>query len=90
MKRGRGCVAGSNAENAKASRGEHLVAAFADDVKNDRLPQVSWIVPPYIMCEHPEATPGYGESLTCRLLEALACQSRGLGQDRLHSQLRRE
>lgn len=72
LARGRGCVAGSNAENAKASRGEHLVAAFAEDVKNDRLPQVSWIVPPYIMCEHPEATPGYGESLTSRLLEALA------------------
>jgi phospholipase C len=68
----RSWVAGSNAHNAKASRGEHLVTAFADDVKHDRLPQVSWIVAPYIMCEHPRATPGYGESLTWRLLEALA------------------
>ena len=68
----RSWVAGSNEQNAKTSRGEHLVAAFADDVKNDRLPQVSWIVAPYIMCEHPEATPGYGESLSYRLLEALA------------------
>jgi phospholipase C len=72
LARGRGCVAGSDAGNAKTSRGEHLVAAFADDVKHDRLPQVSWIVAPYILCEHPSATPGYGESLTSRLLEALA------------------
>ncbi|HWD27272.1 MAG TPA: phospholipase C, phosphocholine-specific [Rhizomicrobium sp.] len=68
----RSWVAGSTEQNAKASRGEHLVAAFADDVTHDRLPQVSWIVAPTIMCEHPQATPGYGESLTWRLLEALA------------------
>jgi phospholipase C len=72
--RARGCAPGSNAGNAKTSRGEHLVAAFAADVQADRLPQVSWIVAPYIMCEHPTATPGYGESLTARLLEALAAR----------------
>jgi phospholipase C len=72
MERGRGCVAGSNAANAKSSRGEHLVAAFADDIARRRLPQVSWIVPSYIMSEHPAAPPGYGASLTARLLEALA------------------
>jgi phospholipase C len=71
-KRARSWVAGSNAQNAKTSRGEPLVAAFAADVKADRLPQVSWIVAPYILCEHPTATPGYGESLVSRLLEALA------------------
>ncbi len=38
----------------------------------DRLPQVSWIVAPYIMCEHPSAPPGYGEALTMWLLDALA------------------
>jgi phospholipase C len=70
--RARGAVEGSNAANAKASRGEHLVAAFARDVAEDRLPQVSWIVAPYIMCEHPTACPSYGESLTSRLLDALA------------------
>ena len=70
--RGRSWVEGSNAGNAKSARGEHLVAAFAADVAADRLPQVSWIVAPYIMCEHPSATPGYGESLTSRLLDALA------------------
>ncbi len=61
LARGRGWPAGSNAQNAKTSRGEHLVAAFAADVQADRLPQVSWIVAPYILCEHPSATPGYGE-----------------------------
>ena len=70
--RARSWAAGSTPENAKASRGEHLVAAFAGDVAAGGLPQVSWIVAPYIMCEHPEASPGYGESLTARLIEALA------------------
>lgn len=68
----RSWVAGSNSANAKLSRGEHLIAAFAEDVKQDRLAQVSWIVAPYIACEHPKATPGYGEALTAGLLEALA------------------
>ena len=70
--RGRTWAEGSNPANAKASRGEHLVSAFAGDVAGGRLPQVSWIVAPYIMCEHPAASPGYGETLTARLIEALA------------------
>ncbi|HEV8694194.1 MAG TPA: phospholipase C, phosphocholine-specific [Lysobacter sp.] len=70
-KRGRAWVPGSTSANASASRGEYLIAEFAKDVRNDTLPQVSWIVPPYIMSEHPAATPAYGESLTARLLEAL-------------------
>ena len=70
-KRGRAIVPGSNEANAKTSRGEHLIAEFAKDVRQGTLPAVSWIVPSYIMSEHPEATPAYGESLTARLLEAL-------------------
>ncbi|QIL21105.1 phospholipase C, phosphocholine-specific [Thermomonas sp. HDW16] len=70
--RGRAWVAGSIAENASASRGEYLVSAFKRDVEAGTLPQVSWLVPPYIMSEHPEASPAYGESLTSRLLEVLA------------------
>jgi phospholipase C len=69
--RGRAWAAGSTAENAKVSRGEHLVAAFAADVAADRLPQVSWIVAPYAACEHPSAMPAVGENLTARLIEAL-------------------
>ena len=74
LARGRGCAPGSNADNARDSRGEHLVAAFADDVRSGRLPQVSWIVAPYIMCEHPKAGPSYGQSLVARLLQALVDQ----------------
>ena len=70
--KGRAWVEGSNAENAKASRGEHLVAAFERDVAGGTLPQVSWIVAPTVLCEHPEGTPSYGEQLTARLIGALA------------------
>ncbi len=70
--RARAWAAGSTPRNAKTSRGEHLVAAFARDIATGTLPQVSWIVAPYIMCEHPSASPGYGEALTARLIEALA------------------
>ncbi|MBS0383716.1 MAG: phospholipase C, phosphocholine-specific [Proteobacteria bacterium] len=71
MQRGRSWVEGSTKENAHDSRGEHLVAALAKDVREGTLPQVSWIVAPYIMCEHPAAGPGYGQSLTARLLAAI-------------------
>ena len=70
--RARAWAAGSTPLDAKTSRGEHLVAAFARDVEAGTLPQVSWIVAPYIMCEHPSASPGYGEALTARLIDALA------------------
>jgi phospholipase C len=70
--RARAHAEGSNAANAKDSRGEHLVSAFAKDVAEDRLPQVSWIVASAAMSEHPQAPPSYGEALTSRLLDALA------------------
>jgi phospholipase C len=70
--RARRWAEGSNKDNAKQSRGEHLTAEFAADVEADRLPQVSWIVAPYIVCEHPSAPPGYGETFVSGLLSALA------------------
>lgn len=70
--RARAWVPGSTKENADKTRGEHLVAAFAADVAADRLPQVSWIVAPFPMSEHPDAPPAYGEVLTARLIAALA------------------
>ncbi len=73
-RRARQWVADSHAGNAKQTRGEPLVAAFAADVANGTLPQVSWIVAPYIMCEHPSACPAYGESLVARLLAALTAR----------------
>ncbi len=70
--RGRAWVEGSTAGNKDTSRGEHMLAAFKRDVEAGTLPQVSWLVPPYIMSEHPAASPAYGESLTARFLEILA------------------
>jgi phospholipase C len=70
--RGRAWSPGSTEANAKTSEGEYLVAQFAADVAADRLPQVSWIVAPYTLCEHPEASPARGEYLTARLIAALA------------------
>ncbi len=69
--RARGWVPGSTAANMDASRGEHLVRAFAADVAADRLPQVSWIVAPFHMSEHPDAPPAYGQALTAALVAAL-------------------
>ena len=40
-KRGRDWVAGSTQDNAYTSRGEHLIAAFAKDVREGTLPAVS-------------------------------------------------
>lgn len=72
--RARAWVSGSGAANADSSRGEHLVRAFAADVAADSLPQVSWIVAPFHMCEHPDAPPAYGQMLTARLIAALAAK----------------
>ncbi len=87
--RARSWAATSNAANAKQSRGEHLVRRFADDVAGGRLPQVSWIVAPYILCEHPAACPAYGEQLRGAVARRARRASRRLGQDRVHPQLRR-
>ncbi|MFT4248347.1 MAG: phospholipase C, phosphocholine-specific [Pseudomonas sp.] len=70
-RRARAWVAGSSADNAAQTTADHLVAAFAADVRADRLPQVSWIIAPTAYTEHPEAPPAYGESLTARLIDAL-------------------
>lgn len=48
-----------------------LVKAFAQDVANDTLPQVSWIVAPDYLSEHANYKPAYGEDLSARLLAAL-------------------
>ena len=49
-----------------------LVAAFQADVSNNSLPQVSWIVGPTALSEHPPYSPASGELLTKQLLNALA------------------
>ncbi|EHH67763.1 phospholipase C, phosphocholine-specific [Gluconobacter morbifer G707] len=41
------------------------------DVLADRLPQISWVLPPAAYSEHPRWTPGYGATFIARTLDAL-------------------
>lgn len=44
-----------------------------EDVLKGTLPQVSWIVPPRLFCEHPKWPPAYGAEYLTRILDALTC-----------------
>jgi phospholipase C len=44
---------------------------FAEDVQWNKLPSVSWIMPPLALCEHPAAPPAYGEYLVQSVLNKL-------------------
>ena len=50
----------------------NIVTAFQSDVTNNTLPQVSWIVAPSTLSEHPSYQPPDGENLTAQLIAALA------------------
>ncbi|MEU1208118.1 alkaline phosphatase family protein [Nocardia sp. NPDC005825] len=54
------------------SRTGTLVDSFRTDVATGRLPTVSWIVAPYVDCEHPVMGPRNGQALVRGVLEALA------------------
>ncbi|MBV7536670.1 phospholipase C, phosphocholine-specific [Duganella sp. sic0402] len=62
---------GSHAGNARGSTADWLIKDFAEDVRNNRLPQVSWICAPNDYTEHSPASPNAGEQITARLLAAL-------------------
>ncbi|WP_323122844.1 phosphocholine-specific phospholipase C [Burkholderia alba] len=47
------------------------ISSLRDDVLADRLPQVSWIVPPFSSSEHPWWGPSFGEEFVSRILDAL-------------------
>lgn len=47
------------------------VTKLREDVQNNTLPQVSWIVPPYCYSEHPWWGPSFGEYYVSKILEAL-------------------
>jgi len=53
------------------SRGPDFVSAFAADVANDTLPQVSWLVGPASLSEHASNHPADGEDLTARLMKIM-------------------
>ncbi|MDB6000076.1 MAG: phospholipase phosphocholine-specific [Rhizobacter sp.] len=69
--KGRVMSPGSTAANAAGTTGQFLLDDFAAAVKNNTLPQVSYIVAPYEYSEHPSATPNAGENFSARLLAAL-------------------
>jgi phospholipase C len=45
---------------------------FENDAKNDRLPAVSWIIPPAHESEHPDFTPAAGAAFIARKIDAIA------------------
>ena len=50
---------------------EHLFDEFRDDVKNDKLPQVSWIVAPEGYTEHSDAPMDYGAWYISQIFDIL-------------------
>ena len=55
-------------------------ARLREDVLNDRLPQVSWIVTPAGYSEHPSYPPAYGAIYVARVLEALTANPKVWGK----------
>jgi phospholipase C len=55
-------------------------ARLREDVLNERLPQVSWIVAPAGYCEHPSYPPAYGAIYIARVLEALTANPKVWGK----------
>jgi phospholipase C len=54
-------------ENAAKIRS---VDTLLNDIRTSNIPQVTWIVPPYELCEHPDMLPAAGEDYVRRILEA--------------------
>jgi phospholipase C len=46
------------------------VDTLLDDIRTGNLPSVTWIVPPYDVCEHPDMLPAAGENYIRNLLDA--------------------
>jgi phospholipase C len=49
----------------------YVLSSFIKDVKDNKLPQVSWIVAPAGYCEHPSYTPDYGAHYVNTVLQTL-------------------
>jgi phospholipase C len=49
----------------------YVLSSFINDVKNSKLPRVSWIVAPAGYCEHPSYTPDYGAHYVNTVLQTL-------------------
>jgi phospholipase C len=55
-------------------------ARLREDVLNERLPQVSWVVAPAGYSEHPSYPPAYGAIYVARVLEALTANPKVWGK----------
>ncbi|HVJ55154.1 MAG TPA: phospholipase C, phosphocholine-specific [Aliidongia sp.] len=62
---------GSNLFNGGAFNGGSLFQQLQNDVKNNTLPQVSWVVAPQAYCEHPTYPPNWGAWYISNVLQAL-------------------
>ncbi|MEI9983170.1 MAG: alkaline phosphatase family protein [Aliidongia sp.] len=84
-------LTGTDLFNNGAFNGGSLFAPLQNDVKNNTLPQVSWIVAPQAYCEHPSYPSNWGAWYV--LVECAGCadrQSGRLGLDRADRKFRRE
>ena len=86
-RRARSWVSTSNVTNAKQSRGEHLVARFAEDTANNRLPQVSWIVTPYHPVGTPRRLPRLWRTVCGGVAFGAGGPSRDMGENGFHPEL---
>lgn len=55
-------------EAAVKGRGNDVLL---EDLRTGNIPSVTWIVPPYAVCEHPDMLPAAGENYIRQILEAL-------------------
>jgi phospholipase C len=53
-----------------------FVQSFEADVKQDKLPQVSWLIGPARQSEHANNHPADGEDLSARIMKILAAHQR--------------
>ena len=60
-------------ENAAKKR---TVEDLLGDIRTSNIPQVTWIVPPYEVCEHPDMLPAAGENYLRSILEAFRSNPR--------------
>ncbi|MEO8777446.1 MAG: phospholipase C, phosphocholine-specific [Rhodanobacter sp.] len=54
---------------------QHTLKELRDDVLKGRLPQVSWIVAPFLYCEHPASTASDGAAYINLVLDALTASA---------------
>ncbi|MBF6274508.1 phospholipase [Nocardia sp. 852002-20019_SCH5090214] len=64
-------AADPNSELAKRGKAPVYPQDFAADVAADRLPSVSWVIPPLFNCEHPALPPALGAVGIMQVLDIL-------------------